>query len=293
MSNSTSNDNNSNWSYNPSTGAAYLFTVLWGLTSLFHLVQMIQFRKWYCWVLTMGCTWEFFGFVTRILAIKHPTENKYYAPSLALIVLAPIWIAAFDYMSLGRLILLFLPSKRCLGLSARKVALIFVAGDITSFMVQLAGTGFLIGNNPSPHDYHIGTSLLISGQAMQLFLFGIFMILAARFEADYKREFGGIGRERWVPFMRILNLSCACIVLRSIFRVAEFASTYPGPLVTHEAPFYLMDELPMIVTAVAFHFVHPGQTLVGEESSFRAQKKKQQAQAEDGDVMVLEGVERA
>jgi hypothetical protein len=197
---------------------------------------------------------------------------------LTLVILAPLWIAAFDYMSLGRLVLLFLPSKRCLGLSARKITLLFVIGDIGSFLVQVGGTMFLTKEHPTLHDFHMGTSILIGGQGLQLFLFGIFIAVAARFEINYAREFGRDGRERWVPFMRALNLSCVCICLRSIFRIAEFAGHYPGPLVTHEVGYYIMEALPMIVTAVAFHFWHPGTTLVGEASSFRAQKKGQAGQ---------------
>lgn len=52
------------------------------------------------------------------------------SPMLTLIVLAPAWIAAFDYMTLGRLINTFLPSKSALGLRARRITLIFVLFDI-------------------------------------------------------------------------------------------------------------------------------------------------------------------
>jgi hypothetical protein len=59
---------------------------------------MIHYRKWYCWALVMGCTWEacttsslpspfaysfqLFGFILRIVSIKYPTEIKYYVRPL-------------------------------------------------------------------------------------------------------------------------------------------------------------------------------------------------------------------
>ena len=53
------------------------------------------------------------------------------SPMMTLIILAPAWIAAFDYMTLGRLINTFLPSKSALGLRARRITLIFVLFDIS------------------------------------------------------------------------------------------------------------------------------------------------------------------
>ncbi|KAF8243733.1 RTA1-domain-containing protein [Wilcoxina mikolae CBS 423.85] len=281
-------DPNNVWEYNPSKGAAILFTILWLITSTYHFVQMIQHRKWYCWVLVMGCTWEFVGFALRILSIDNPTSVALFAPQLTFIVLAPIWIAAFDYMSLGRLINVFLPSKRCLGLSARRITLLFVGGDIFSFIVQLSGSMFLTGNNPSPHDFKLGTNILIGGQCLQLLLFSIFIVMSIRFEINYKAEFGNVGKERWVAFMRVLNVSCVCICIRSIFRIAEFASTYPGPLVTHEVAFYVLDAVMMLFAVWGFHLVHPGKVLVGEESSFRAERKRRKMQERDTSTSAVE-----
>jgi hypothetical protein len=250
---------------------------------------MFQHRKWYCWVLVMGCSWELLGFLLRNLSITNPSSVPLYAPMQTFIILAPLWIAAFLYMTLGRLIHAFLPSRRCLGLSARRITLIFVLGDIFSFIVQLSGSIFLTGSNPTPEKFHLGTSILIGGQCLQLLLFSFFIVLGIRFELNYKQEFGSTptsGKERWIKLMRVMNFSCACIVVRSIFRIAEFASEYPGPLVSHEVAFYVLDAVMMFFAVVGFHLVHPGMVL-GEEGSFRAEKKRAQNSGNEVEMGVI------
>lgn len=64
------------------------------------------------------------------------------------------------------------------------------------------------------------------------------------------------------------------MVVRSAFRIAEFAQRYPGSLVRHEAPFFVMDAVPMAIATAVFLYWHPGAVLVGKESSFRAVKKE-------------------
>ena len=74
------------------------------------------------------------------------------SPMLTLIVLAPAWIAAFDYMTLGRLINTFLPSKSALGLRARRITLIFVFFDI--LLVDTFFFFFSFFSLPYPHLTH-------------------------------------------------------------------------------------------------------------------------------------------
>ncbi|PUU75469.1 RTA1 like protein-domain-containing protein [Tuber borchii] len=283
---SDKNDGNGDdeiWLYDPSKAAAILFAILYGITTLFHIIQMFLMRKWYCWALIMGGIWETVGYALRILSVENPHSDGYYSPMLTLIILAPAWIAAFDYMTLGRLINTFLPSKSALGLPARRITLIFVLFDIFSFVVQGSGSGFL--SSSSGNSFQIGSYILISGLALQVAAFAFFTITAIRFDIKYKREFGLDGRERYVALLYCLYVSCLCILIRSLFRIAEFAEHYPGTLSKHEVYFYVLEAVPMLPTLVIFNFWHPGTVLVGEGSSFREEKRNNTvAAADDADI---------
>jgi hypothetical protein len=78
----------------------------------------------------MGAIWETAAFVIRCISIQNPTSQGAYDPQFILILLAPLWINAFDYMLLGRMVYYFLEDRRLFGIRAERMALCFVLLDI-------------------------------------------------------------------------------------------------------------------------------------------------------------------
>lgn len=119
------------WTYCPSLPAAILFAVLFGISTGYHVFQAYQYRKTFCWVLIMGAIWETAAFIFRAISIQNPTAEGAYDPQFLLILLAPLWINAFDYMLLGRLVYYYLPDRKLLGIKAERFALCFVLLDLS------------------------------------------------------------------------------------------------------------------------------------------------------------------
>jgi hypothetical protein len=147
--------NNANFLYCPSPMPSILFSVLFGLTAIAHVLQAFIFKKRFCWVIIMGTLWETLGFILRTLAIYNATNSGYAIASQLLILLSPLWINAFDYMVLGRMVYFFLPDQRIWGIRATRLTLIFVLLDIGSFLVQGAG-GSMLSGNPSHSQEMLG-----------------------------------------------------------------------------------------------------------------------------------------
>ncbi|KAJ6452760.1 hypothetical protein C8R45DRAFT_847564, partial [Mycena sanguinolenta] len=124
-------DSNYNFLYCPSFPAAVLFSALFGLTTVLHLVQAIHYRKRFCWVIVMAGIWETAGLVLRVLSVLHTTSSTFGTPSQLLILLAPLWINAFLYVLMSRLVYFFVPEKHVVGINARRLSLCFVLLDIT------------------------------------------------------------------------------------------------------------------------------------------------------------------
>jgi hypothetical protein len=94
---------NAQWAYAPSFSGAIAFSTFFGTLTLAHLILAILFRKPFCWVMIMGVAWELIAFVTRALG-AHDQQNIGYATvSSIFFLLAPLWINAFVYMTVGRL----------------------------------------------------------------------------------------------------------------------------------------------------------------------------------------------
>lgn len=131
------------FSYCPSYPAAIAFSVLFGIIFLVHLTLASYYRKRFCWVICMGALWETGGFIFRVLNIIHPTSDGLATGSQLLILLSPLWINAFAYMILGRMVYYWIPDKKVWKIKARSLSKWFVWLDICSFIVQGAGGSLL------------------------------------------------------------------------------------------------------------------------------------------------------
>lgn len=77
----------------------------------------------------MGVLWELITFAARSVGAKFQQSVAPVYVAL-LILLAPIWVNAFVYMVLGRMIWFFVPEQKIWGLRGIKVAKYFVWLDV-------------------------------------------------------------------------------------------------------------------------------------------------------------------
>lgn len=83
---------------------------------------------------------ETVGYIGRVLSSTETpnfTKGPYVMQS-ALILIAPAFLAASIYMTLGRIIAM-LNAERCSLIPLRFLTKIFVAGDVLSFLMQASG----------------------------------------------------------------------------------------------------------------------------------------------------------
>ena len=128
---------NANYNYDPSFPGALIFAILFGLTTTAHIFQAFAHKKLrLCWVLIMGATWEFLSFGIRTAGTKMQQSTALATASQLLVLLAPMWVNAFVYMVLGRMIYFFVPEQQVWGIKGIKIAKIFVWLDVLSFITQ-------------------------------------------------------------------------------------------------------------------------------------------------------------
>ncbi|KAJ7161145.1 RTA1 like protein-domain-containing protein [Mycena filopes] len=279
-----------NFLYCPSFPAAVLFSALFGLTTLFHLVQAISYRKKFCWVIVMAGLWETTGLILRVFSILNTTSSAFGTPSTLLILLAPLWINAFLYVLMARLVYFFLPEQHVGGISAQRLSLCFVLCDITAFLMQ-AGGGSIISSD-TPRVALIGIHVYMGGIGLQqLFVLG-FVGIVVRFHVKMRRLGGS---SEWRRPLYIMYTSLGLITTRIIFRLVEFSQGVYSPITMHEAPFYCLEALPMLVALALWNVFHPGVFLVGPDSEFpkkeKKRSKKERKAAEKERKMAVEGHE--
>ena len=203
-------DPNVLWDFCPNIGAAYLYAILFLLTTITHLAQAIIYRKGYCWVIIMSGVWQTLAYGFRIASIMLPKSvaaysawfclilvclftisliipqslpllSQYENPYLTAYQIAPLWTNAFVYMVFGRMVHNYLPTSTLFRVKAWRFGLYFVLLDIVAFLIQLFGASSASGDHVPQsrilrglHVYMVGVGL------QQLFIF-FFTYLAFRF----------------------------------------------------------------------------------------------------------------
>ncbi|KAF7587790.1 hypothetical protein BBP40_006700 [Aspergillus hancockii] len=256
--------------YTPSTAAAATFVVLFVLTTVYHTYQLSRARAWYFIAFMIGGIFQIIGYICRILAHNNKESVPIYSVQTILILLAPPLYAASIYMVLGRLVI-FVRAENLSLVSVKWMTKIFVTGDVIAFLMQAAGGGIMASGTIS--SYNLGEHITVGGLCVQLAFFGFFVINCALFHYRIRRyptdevvAMAARLRQQtsrtWETVLVGLYIASALILVRSIFRLIEYAQGNSGYLISHEAFMYVFDSTLMFLTMVAVNICHPSMILV-------------------------------
>ncbi|KAH6716695.1 RTA1 like protein-domain-containing protein [Leptodontidium sp. MPI-SDFR-AT-0119] len=256
------------WLYNPSLALSIVFAVVYTVPLVWQsYLTIFKYRAYYFSVVIVGAAFEVGGYVSRAVSIKKQESIPPYAVSSSLIVLAPLFIAAGNYLLLTRLCTRVLPSSitHIYHLPLRNLTKIFVTSDIFTFLVQVSGSGIAASNNWEGDLVKIGEDVLIAGLAVQVFSLIVFLTVLSQFQRlAGKGQKECAGRE-WRVVVRAVWISCLLILVRSIYRLIEFALGIFGYPFTHEWMFYVFESVPMVPAIVVFCVWHPAAYFGGRE----------------------------
>lgn len=264
------------WRYLPSAVAAILFLILFLGSFLFISWKIWRTRTWFCIAFATGCfcklvlTTYLYLFVPpntlpqfkcsamvyeRVLAIK-PTIMPYAVQNMFILV-APALFAASIYMILGRIIRGLNADRHSL-LKPAKLTRTFVLGDVLSFMIQGGGGGMSAIQNPTLVKW--AEKLVIFGLVVQIVIFGLFCVVSVVFHRRMLRTptAESIGTIiPWESTLYMLYGVSLLIMVRSIFRVIEYAQGYTGYALSHEWTLYVFDTLLMWLVTIIFACRYP------------------------------------
>jgi hypothetical protein len=135
--------------------------------------------------------------------------------TLTTTVLAPVFIAAANYMLITRLIISVLPESRhrILGIPGRRLTLIFVICDIVAFCVQGNGSAVASSNDWTGKEEKIGRYILIGGLSFQLLTFSLFLCVLGRFHHQANRHELHEAPAGWRKVVTAVYISSALIVV--------------------------------------------------------------------------------
>ncbi|RYC80085.1 hypothetical protein BFJ63_vAg17029 [Fusarium oxysporum f. sp. narcissi] len=258
---------NSNYHFYPSFTGNLAFATVFGLSTVAHLIEAIAFRKKFCWVVIMGGAWETGAFIARTLGSRDQQEKQFAFWGQLLFILAPLWVNAFVYMTVARMVHLGLADKQIWNIKATKLTVLFVWIDVVCFLVQ-AGGGGMLSNKDEPNIARIGTKNT-SGASLQQWPNEGFNIGDVGGITSHRGRFED--SETLNKLMaRQVTANFRVLQVRTVYRLIEFG---PGlnadnPLLTKEIYPFALDALPMSLALTMLNAMHPGFVLRGTDREF-------------------------
>lgn len=219
-------------------------------------VQHFAVHAW-CSQFPIGSAGGYYG---RAWSHSEPRNGTPYLIQMMLILGSAPLLAASIYMTLGRYIRALKAEEHSF-LRPRFITVIYVIIDIGSFVCQIMGSAAQMSGEEGAKT---GNRIVVIGLAVQLVAFVGFIAMSVIFHVRLNRD-PTLESERpnvhWRKHMKILYAVSVLVLVRSAFRLIEFAEGAEGALIKIEALVYVFDASLLFTVAVCLAVVHPGMLL--------------------------------
>jgi len=220
--------------------------------------------------------WQTATYAVRAISIYQPTNDNVYAIWFVMILTGPLWINAFVYMVVGRMVYNFLPNHKLGGIKAWRFGMLFVILDIVAFLVQLFGASTASGTNIKRSQIMMGLHIYMGGVGFQELFIIMFSGLLVRFHLRLRREMPVNEQAQPLRLLYVVYAALVLITIRIIFRLIEYSNGITSTIPNHEAYMYILETTPMLIAVLLFNIVHPGAIMPGKESDIPGRKARKQ-----------------
>ncbi|KAG5793113.1 hypothetical protein H9Q69_007851 [Fusarium xylarioides] len=161
--------------YNPSQGPAYAFLGLFEAAGIAHFIMMFPYRSAFPIPMIIGCGMEATAYWFRSRSHDKLRQTLPFLIQNLLVLVAPPFLAATIYMSLGR-ITRALKAQEASLISLRWITKLFVLVDLVCFVTQTAGA--IMSGSEDLDEAKRGQTIIIGGLVLQILAFALFIICA-------------------------------------------------------------------------------------------------------------------
>ncbi|KAK8001981.1 RTM1-like protein [Apiospora marii] len=267
------------WLFEPSLPLAIVGTVVYAIaTAWISYLTCYKYKAWYFVSVPIGGLCQVTGYALRAYSTQHHQDIGIFASSTSLIILAPILIAAGNYVLIGRLIRAVLPPERhrIFKVPAQRLTQIYVSFDVACMCVQSSGSSLASGVGWVGQLADIGMYILLAGLALQVVAFSTYLCILVRFHYLSRSLEVPSSPAGWFNVLKAVYISSVLILIRCVFRMVEFAEGNDGYTLRHEWMFWVFEALLMIFALLVFCVWFPSKYIGNAGASI---KKKTEAEA--------------
>lgn len=272
--------------YYPNFPLAIVSLVVYLLLSaaLFVRVYTTRSRK-FLYILGITGLLESVGYIFRIVSTKNTTLGSYIGMSLFLL-LPPNALALVNYKATGEMIRLSgVPPSRFF-LKPKFVTWFFFSSDIFAFLLQGSGGGLqsMGGENAS-----LGKTITLIGLIVQLFFFASFAFITMHVHRNPKYQYSVVGQTNPKGKLCVcLYITLILLYVRSIYRIAEYAGGFDGPIASAEWAFYVFDTLIIAIAFVVYYIIFIGNYLPKRDEEGQTKATRVLSSSSSGDINHIE-----
>ncbi|KAN0003921.1 hypothetical protein ACTFIZ_010074 [Dictyostelium cf. discoideum] len=242
--------------YSPSLGLAITAVVCFSIVTLILTALSLKYKKYYFLVACVAGLLETFGYGIRILAAGTPDKIGLYIVTTLFILIPPSALAAVVlFGQLGRIIKntgikhpIFTP---------KRIKYLFLGVDCFSIFMQASGGGLLAQSGTNPSMGNIGKGVMLASLSLALASFTVFFFTIVYLHIKVRQNKSEQDKS-WRRIFIALYFSGFLIVLRSIYRVVEYAGGHHSKIMLNEPLFYGLDTLPIFLMMSIWIPFHPG-----------------------------------
>ncbi|KAF1953671.1 RTA1-domain-containing protein [Byssothecium circinans] len=253
------------YGYRPSLGANAFFAAFFGLCFVLNLGFGIRWKTWtYMIAMCLGCATEAGGYIGRVMMYNDVFSEVGFQLQICLLIIAPAFTSAAIYITLKHFTLTL-----GTGWSRLRPSLytwIFIAGDLTSLVLQGSGGGLAATADDGSSLQDVGTNLMIAGVVFQVVILGIFGILLTEYAFRTYRRRSQLSSEasaylqdtKFRLFAGAIFLAYIGILTRCIYRIPELSGGWGSELMRNEPEFIALEGVMIVLAVGALTFLHPG-----------------------------------
>ncbi|RBR12886.1 uncharacterized protein FIESC28_08377 [Fusarium coffeatum] len=198
------------------------------------------------------------GYAYRALSTR--TSTLPYAIQTFALLLGPTFMTASIYMMLSKIIIALDADTHSL-VPVKGLPKVFIFCDLVSLAAQLTGAAYLIDATLVTQQ-RTAQLMIVGGLSFQIYFFGFFTsvlhIVHSRVVETPTRQSTGLTIP-WKRWIIVLYLCCGFILVRSLYRVIEYATGPLGVVQSTEIYFYVFDAGSMFIVAALLNIFHPRQ----------------------------------
>ncbi|GAA5825307.1 hypothetical protein JCM5353_005613 [Sporobolomyces roseus] len=266
--------------YTPRISLCVVGLALYGLSGVIHWIHWKRnTNNRYMLTLTLGMTCMFVGFCIRIAQESNTDSLIVYILTTLFLLLSPCAFLATNYVLLTRLAQA-LDANSALFIRASLIVTIFVGADVFTFFLQASGGGL----SATEGNADIGHTIALIGLGTQLAFFSLYCILLLVFGIRVRKMFPEYRQQTqrlrlgsynpfattpindWQALWILMLVSSVGIIIRSVFRLIEYAGGYDGNLATTESYFYCLDALPLWLAMSLYCIFWPSRFIEGAKT---------------------------